>query len=113
MLVVPNVGATSWKGPGWAFDRYSNSQRQAPSEGCARFDRLQLLGIAVGAGDREMLFDPLALQPLPRHARSRRADLVLSLEFDPLCFRTAVIDLGINVEFGKGCGCGCAACRRC
>ena len=57
--------------------------------------------LAIGARDLAMLVEPLGLQPLRRHARRRRADLVLRLEVDALRFQRAVIDPRIDIEFGQ------------
>ena len=47
-----------------------------------------------------MFGEPFGLQPLPRHARCRRADLVLCLEVDPLRFQRAMIDPRVDIKFG-------------
>lgn len=58
---------------------------------------------AIGAGNGMVLVEPLALQPLPDHARGSRADLVLKLKLklDALRFQEAVIEARIDIEFSE------------
>jgi hypothetical protein len=53
------------------------------------------------ARDRVMLDEPLACQPLLRHARRSGTDLVLWFEVDPLRCKRPVIDARIDVELGE------------
>ena len=57
--------------------------------------------LAIGPGNVEMLFEPLAGLPLLHHARGGRADLVLGLKFDALFFQAAMIDACIAIESGQ------------
>ena len=48
-----------------------------------------------------MLVNAFEFEPLRRHARGRRANLVLGLEIDALRLKAAMIDACIDIEFGK------------
>ncbi|EIZ77117.1 hypothetical protein WSK_4323 [Novosphingobium sp. Rr 2-17] len=57
--------------------------------------------LAIGPGDGVVLLQPLARQPLLGHPRCGRTDLVLGLQLDPLRVQRAMIDPGVDIEFGQ------------
>jgi len=77
--------------------------RLAVGDGVERENGIGEQLLAIGAGDLAMLVDPLQLQPLSRHPRGGRTDLVLRRELDALRVQRAVIDTRVDVERGQPC----------
>ena len=66
-----------------------------------RYARISNDPRTIALGDGAVFLDAFGLKPSALHARGGRADLVLRLQANALCLKTAMIDPRIDIELGQ------------